>query len=59
MPHIAKPIETIEEYQDVEKRVTKLRGSEPGSPEKDELDALIAALEKWNHDHGGERSDPE
>jgi hypothetical protein len=57
MTQFKKPIETIEEYQDVMKRVTELYGSKTGTAEKDELQSLTATLEKWDHDHGRQDTD--
>lgn len=52
MPKNVKAIETVEEYEDAKKRISKLDTSLPGSPEEDEQRALITAVRKWQHDHG-------
>lgn len=52
MPTNVKAIETVEEYEDATRRISKLDAAMPGSPEEEEQKALITAADKWRHDHG-------
>jgi hypothetical protein len=56
MPKNVKAIETIEEYQDALASIARLDASMPNSPEEDESRRLLQAVEKWEHDHGGEKA---
>jgi hypothetical protein len=56
MPKNVKAIETIEEYQDALVSIARLDASMPNSPEEAELLRLLQAVEKWEHDHGGEEA---
>lgn len=44
-------ITTVEEYEDATKRIAELAGCLEGTPEEAELQALVAAVEKWDFDH--------
>jgi hypothetical protein len=44
-------ITTVEEYEDATRRIAELSGCIEGSSEESELEALVAAVEKWDFDH--------
>ena len=47
----AKPIRTDTDHEQTLTRIDELMGSEYGSPEGDELDALVTLAESWEDEH--------
>lgn len=46
-----KPIRTETDYQSALHEIDRLFGAEPGTPEGDELDILIALVERYENEH--------